>query len=271
MQTNPTSEIKSVWPPPREAFGIKTQGHQGTQTKESFGIILLRKREDGYQVLLVNKRTSFGFVNFVFGKYSSINDVGALLQQMTRDELVMLLSLDFERMWFQVLISAGSGAHYNKCKCKFTSTFIKPDDGQKLLNLVRKTHPTGIHLWEFPKGRKSNSREPEIVCAIRELCEETKIEKNEFKVIPELTFHDTYMMNGIIYKHTFFAATANRRLCGGSRDESLMYPKVREGEGEVCSVKWVYLRELDFYDHRKKIKRAIIPIIKQLKRIERNN
>ena len=243
--------------------------------KESAGIILCRKSTKGYEVLIVHKRASYAFSYFVNGKYSSLNRAKALLSNMSREELIAIMYLDFDALWYRMWLSYGSGDYYEKCRAKFHNTFIEKDGGKTLQDIIKKTRPLGDHIWELPKGRRLSPKlnggkeEPMISCAMRELSEEAKIERNEYKIIPNITCNDRFVSEGVEYRYTFFAAIANNRLAGGSRDESLLNPFVREGEGEVCEVKWVNLNDLKYYDGpEQRIKKLVSPIFNKLKNIE---
>ena len=243
--------------------------------KKSVGIILCRKATAGYEVLLVHKRTSYAFSYFVNGRYRSVSDATKLLSEMTREELIAITYLDFNLLWHRMWLTIGSGTYFDKCGSKFTKTFLSRDNGRTLINIIKKTRPTGDHIWELPKGRKLSTRatggseEPDITCAIRELAEEASITKNEYKIIPEITCSDKFVSYKVEYQYLFFAAIANNRLTSGCRDDLLLNPFVREGEGEVCSVRWANLNDLKYLDGpSQKIKKMVAPIFNKLKNME---
>lgn len=52
------------------------QGHLFHQCKlpiTSYGIILFRKNENGYKYLMIRRKDSFGYIDFIRGKYSPYN------------------------------------------------------------------------------------------------------------------------------------------------------------------------------------------------------
>ena len=67
----------------------------------SIGVIAFRCGESGPEFLMIRRRDSFGFVDFVRGKYS-LNDeayIQRIIDEMTISEKANLLRLTFEQLW----------------------------------------------------------------------------------------------------------------------------------------------------------------------------
>ena len=63
------------------------QGHLFHQCKlpiTSYGIILFRKSESGLQYLMIRRKDSFGYIDFIRGKYSPYN-INQIQKQIIRD------------------------------------------------------------------------------------------------------------------------------------------------------------------------------------------
>ena len=202
------------------------------QTKTSFGIILCRKNVVTLrpEVLLVHKRYTYAFAEFVHGRYSrppqgrdakpgagvAHGSIVAILDGMSREELLDVYSLNFEQMWYRIWLSHDNRDLYNKKNARFQSTFMRDDGGAALRALVLNARGGGILMWEVPKGRRLGTREPDIICAVRELREETGVEKDEYRIIPGVQRHTSYISNGVRYTGVYFIAVANPALSRAS-------------------------------------------------------
>jgi len=173
-------------------------------TKTSIGIILIKQGllNSPPEVLLVHKRYTYAFNDFINGNYiylhhndtkiflkkkNPILSLESLLEQMTTSELLDIMSLNFEQMWYKVCLNfKKDDPHYIKKYNKFYSEFIKFDNGKKLINLIKNTKIRGTLLWEVPKGRKNDNKETDLECAIREVEEETGRTKYYYRIIPNI-------------------------------------------------------------------------------------
>ena len=195
------------------------------QTKTSFGIILCRKNFITLrpEVLLVHKRYTYAFAEFVHGRYSrppprnghaaaALSSVAAILDGMSREELLDIYSLNFSQMWYRIWLSHDNQDLYNKKHARFQSTFMRDDGGATLRSMVLNARGGGTLMWEVPKGRRLGMREPDITCAMRELREETGVEKDEYRLVPGVRRHTSYISNGVRYTGIYFIAVANPAL-----------------------------------------------------------
>lgn len=178
--------------------------------KKSYGIacfrynVYTRKPE----ILLVQKRYTYCFVEFVLGHYSKDNyaRLSYLFNHMTANEKLDILSLNFGVMWYRIwLINPDSFyntfssdiekdshfiSNYHRKKKKFQNTFLS-DGGKKLKQLINKSKNIEP-IWEIPKGRQDKD-ESYLESAIREFREETGIEKHKYLLLSEI--------NPIIYSY----------------------------------------------------------------------
>ena len=196
-------------------------------TKTSIGIILVKPGSLNFspEVLLVHKRYTYAFNEFINGNYIylhhnttkffvkknyTIMSLEALLEQMTTEELLDIMSLNFEQMWYRLCLSVDKNdPQYIKKFNKFKSSFLDYDDGKKLLLLVKNTRFRGTRLWEIPKGRKTNNKESDIDCAIREVEEETGVKKEFYKIIPNIKKKVSFISNNVKYVFIYFIGIIN--------------------------------------------------------------
>ena len=193
--------------------------------KESYGIACCRFNLDTEkpEVLLIKKRYTYAFFEFVFSKYRKYDDakLRKLFNQMSIQEKMEILRLDFDRLWCKILveipdppssyISKNKNCSWNIYLCKkrkFDYNFIIPDKGKRLRKLINDTISIDS-IWEIPKGRPMHNEKP-INTAIREFMEETNISINDYHLLMHIKpLVESYTVNRCHYKHTYFIAVAN--------------------------------------------------------------
>jgi hypothetical protein len=178
-------------------------------TKTSIGVILCRRNVSSGrpEALLAHKRYTYAFAEFVHGRYmrgpagsgAVQRNVAPLFDSMTREELFDILSLNFEQMWYRIWLTLDNRDLYNKKHAKFQTNFMRDDGGAGLRRLVMLARANGVLLWEVPRGRRLNAREADIFCAARELCEETGVEKSEYRFLPGVKRRVSYVSAGTRY------------------------------------------------------------------------
>ena len=154
--------------------------------------------------LLISRKHSLGFVEFIRGRYD-INDdkcIRYLFIQMTENEIREIFTTQFDILWNSMWKKNARKTTYHKeytvAKDKHTKIMQK----YKMKNFKPK-FPT--REWGFPKGRKNNN-EANISCAIRECCEETTLFKSEISVLPGILPLTEIMLgtNMVQYKHIYY-------------------------------------------------------------------
>jgi 8-oxo-dGTP pyrophosphatase MutT (NUDIX family) len=187
----------------------------------SFGLICYRKNDyiDNYEYLMIQRRNSLSFVEFIRGKYelSDIVYIKNLMIYMTVYERNILKLKPFDilwnEVWYQAFTQKQLMSDYNSAKVKFEklcSGFPKTKDISyySLYTLLADTSTKYYEPeWGFPKGRR-RLKEKDVDCAIREFCEETGLTKNEIKLDNELDVHEEifYGTNNVLYRHVYYIA-----------------------------------------------------------------
>lgn len=241
-------------------------GHSYYQCKyptTSFGIILYRNipNTNNKQFLIVRRRNTFGFIDFIRGKYI-INDYDHLVKmfyEMCMFEKRILLHYSFETLWKIMwdphinmnIFNGEELPHFeftkideNNYKSEELSSKKKFENIKQGIQMMVNNKNTFVDLeylinnsksnwleteWEFPKGRK-NMNEKDIDCALREFEEETGIPKTSIQVINNITpFEEIFMgSNHKTYRYKYFLAYSD--------DNLSMFEK--ETIGEVSKVEW---------------------------------
>ena len=86
--------------------------------KKSYGIALIRynKLKKNYEFLMIKKRNSYAFVDFVLGRYNINNKkyIISLFNNMTYEEKLIIISLNFEMIWDRFRLTHIYKEKYNK-------------------------------------------------------------------------------------------------------------------------------------------------------------
>uniref|UniRef100_A0A6C0I2H4 Nudix hydrolase domain-containing protein n=1 Tax=viral metagenome TaxID=1070528 RepID=A0A6C0I2H4_9ZZZZ len=241
-------------------------------TKTSIGIILIKPGSIKFppEVLLVHKRYTYVFSDFVNGNYIylhhnnnsfflkkkyTIMSVEALLEQMTTDELLDILSLNFEQMWYRINLSVDkTDPVYIKKYNKFKLEFLHFDNGAKLTSIIKSIRSRGSLLWEVPKGRKSNDiKESDLECAMREIEEETGITKSHYEIIPNVKKKVSYISNNVKYIFIYFVAFTNAKII---KSRNQLNGKIYQSNTiesndirEVSEIGWFNLQYIKLFDN----------------------
>lgn len=178
------------------------------------------------QFLLICRKDSLSFVEFIRGKYSlagsmdavdpsgrgfqatagasSESYLGSLLRGMTLAEHVKLLTMSFADLWRSVWgdTSKNHKSDYEQSEKKFEA--LKPH--LAALTAKYKTSWTEPE-WGFPKGRR-NPHETDIACALREFHEETGLRRENLDILQNTeTIEENFMgSNRIHYCHKYYIA-----------------------------------------------------------------
>jgi hypothetical protein len=195
-------------------------GHMFHQCKipiTSIGVIAFRIVDNEPQYLLIRRKDSLGFIDFMRGKYSVFNKyyIMNMLKQMTVDEKKILRLGDFDELWQHVW---GQGALSNQYKNEENVSREKYNmlyDGvyvknvfynlNDLINESDKVSNWEETEWGFPKGRR-NYQEGDFDCALREFSEETGYSSRLLKNVQNLVPYEEIFTgsNYKSYKHKYY-------------------------------------------------------------------
>jgi 8-oxo-dGTP pyrophosphatase MutT (NUDIX family) len=225
------------------------QGHQFHQCKlpiTSYGIILFRSSLKGIQFLMLRRKDSFGYIDFIRGKYvpNNLEHLQSLFNEMSTLERDKIRSNDFDTLWKTMwgdtyLNSQYKGEELSSQK-KFemlkTGVAMGPNNEVITLDMIIDNSTTKWKEteWEFPKGRR-NFQEKDLDCAIREFEEETGLSKKDITIIENvMPFEEIFLgSNHKSYKHKYFLAYTET-----TSDNLLNYQQT-----EVSKLDWKTLDE----------------------------
>lgn len=176
--------------------------------------------KDCIKFLLIQRKHTLGFLEFMRGKYNvdNVDGIIFLFEQMTPEEIHKIKTLTFDELWLYVwgnnpIKDAVKGYHqyeYNTSKEKF---YKLRNDTENQLNLSFYTDNVktiwSTPEWGFPKGRR-NKDETDRNCALREFCEETGCSLDDVVFLDCINPIEELLTgtNGIPYKHVYYLAFA---------------------------------------------------------------
>ena len=248
-------------------------GHMFYQCKSpiiSIGVVAFRIRGGVREYLMIRRRDTLGYIDFMRGKYSIYNKayVINMLKQMTLEEKAPLLIGDFALLWDGVWNGddrGGSASHHSEerasrdkyyallhgvyelgGKSRLRTSAAATDDDTApatteekytLESMIEESNRGEIWTeaeWGFPKGRR-NQNETDYECGIREFCEETgyprKCLRNVQNVFP---FEEIFMgSNYKTYKHKYYLMYVDNSYLTGLGDLTTRFQK-----SEVSKIEW---------------------------------
>jgi 8-oxo-dGTP pyrophosphatase MutT (NUDIX family) len=194
---------------------------------------------DSIQFLLIQRRISISFIEFIRGKYNLNDDahIGFIMRGMTKHEQSLLTTSTFDELWKylwgKAFVVKSYKIDYDTCEKRFEQIRGK-------METLVKNNPTQWDEpeWGFPKGRR-NLYETDLNCAIREFQEETALKKNNFTVIQNTCpISETFFgSNKVHYCHKYYIA-----ICDSSVEVEMKLDNFYMAR-EICAIKWCSLDE----------------------------
>ena len=186
----------------------------------SNGMIVFKDSDEGASYLMIRRKDTLGFVEFIRGKYPIYNQtyVQRLIDEMTVDEKRRLQTQTFSELWKNVWGDYLNSKYQNE-EAVSCDRFNMLKSGIKLNRGGNNNHYTLDTLianssthwaepeWGFPKGRR-NYQEKDMDCAMREFAEETGYDETRLIVMQNIIPYEEIFMgsNMKTYKHKYFVA-----------------------------------------------------------------
>ena len=160
--------------------------------------------KNNFEYLMIQRVDSFGYVEFMRGKYSMHNYqyLKNIIDEMTIHEKQNILTKSFHELWSS-LWGEYSGIQYRGEEQVSKNKYLQLKAGiewggmkYSLESLIQSsTTRWEVAEWGFPKGRR-NHQEKDLECALREFSEETGYDKQCLKLI----------LNAIPYEEIFIGS-----------------------------------------------------------------
>ena len=175
-------------------------------------INISNNNNNSIQYLLIQRKDSLAFVEFIRGKYNPYDEeyLTRLLRGMTIKEQNFILTKTFDELWYSVWGESSNVKSHKNDYDNSNKKFIIIKD--LLPNLIQINPSKWIEPeWGFPKGRR-NPHETDLNCAIREFQEETGLRRQDFTTIQNTyPISETFFgSNQVHYCHKYYIAICNK-------------------------------------------------------------
>jgi 8-oxo-dGTP pyrophosphatase MutT (NUDIX family) len=243
------------------------------KNRKAGGIILCTYIDGVPKFLLVKKRVTRYYCDFVLGRYPKNDEkyLTDLFNNMTVNEKCIILSEDFSKIWFHIWLKNMKDCKfynnkmnnlYTYCRTKY-ERFITYYNSRNILykNYIRNSKSKPL-TWDIPKG-KLEPNETYLEGAIREFEEESNIRINKYQIITDKKpLHYSHIFNNINYINKYFVAKLNPNSI------------IREGVSfsnnyqryEIADTRFFSLHELNYLElNNKGIKKLLKKAVKIFK------
>lgn len=225
-----------------QCINCNEKGHTCKQCKQpttSHGIIVFKINNNEPQYLMIQRRNTFHYVEFIRGKYETYNTtyLNSMFKGMTKEERNNILKGDFEYLWNSFWLNKRQDKYnkeYINSKAKYYE-LLNSNTGNLLMTLDKNNEIIwDSPEWGFPKGRR-NIGENDLICAKREFEEETGLKSNDYKIIlNDETFEELFFgTNGIKYKHSYYIGNcSNDTIVSINKKDNMQM-------AEVSDIRWM--------------------------------
>lgn len=200
--------------------------------------------ENKYEYLMIQRTDSFGYVEFIRGKYSLYNCqyIKNIIDEMTVYEKNNILTKPFNELW-SLLWGEYSGIQYRGEEQVSKNKFVQLKNGIEMSSGVKYNLETLVSSsttkwetaeWGFPKGRR-NHQEKDLDCGFREFEEETGYDKFSLKQIHNVIPYEEIFIGSNIksYKNKYYLSYMSRETIQKNEYQT----------SEVKNMKWLSYKE----------------------------
>ena len=169
------------------------------------------KNINTFKFLLVSRKHSLGYVEFIRGRYKTnkFTNISFLFKQMLAHEIDNIKNKEFDELWNDFWSNDNKKNMYRREYIDSKAKFDQLKENTEEFNLefyVNNIKPYySTPEWGFPKGRKFKN-ETDDECALREFNEETNITTNNINIFSNIypIVENITGTNGIKYRHKYF-------------------------------------------------------------------
>ena len=231
---------------------------KSNKSKDLENAVILDAIEKNIQLLLIRRKDTLGYVEFVRGRYN-VNKLDMLMRTfniMTVTELIKIKEHDFDYLWNDLwLINKGFkretnlyAKEYDTSRKRFDSLkrgVFNADNEFISLDIILKKcgRKYTEQEWGLPKGRK-NIKENYKQCAIREFEEETGVKNHDYELLDSPKMFGKYPLeelfigtNDLRYKHIYYIAQCKSD-CILTLDEDNISQVI-----EISDIRWFNYKE----------------------------
>ena len=211
----------------------------------SFGVIAYSQVCDQKKFIMIKRKNTYGYIDFIRGRYSLCNKehLLRLFNEMTIQEKQEINTKTFSELWKDMWNGSSARGNLQKHeelvsedKFNVLKKGTTAEDEPMSLSSLQSNSTTmwQDQEWEFPKGRR-NTDERDLTCAKREFEEETGIKKESLNLINNVHYLEEGFIgtNHKAYKNKYFISYVDA-------DEVIL---TNYQVSEVSSIEWKTLEE----------------------------
>ena len=218
--------------------------------KKKLEIFNLSNYDNIIQYLLIRRRNSLNYVEFIRGKYdiNNLDYIQKSINFITTNEKNLIKNTGFDILWKDLWgeENVNNCNEYNESIEKFNllknGFNVKKNDINLYINFDKLINDSVYNYlepeWGFPKGRR-NSREKNIECAKREFEEETTISMDNINIINMTPLEETYIAsNSLKYKHIYYISQIKNKNIELKIDSNNKNQKI-----EIGDIRWFTFKD----------------------------
>jgi len=194
------------------------------------------------KILLVQRKHSFSYVEFIRGKYdeTNVDKLTELLNLMTKEELDKILQNNFDTIWCDLWKKTATHLKYKQEYILSNNKFNYVQEKYNINSLILYDKLYKTPEWGFPKGRK-NKFESNIKCAIREFEEECGIIKHKYKLLDRIIPITETITCEDIYKLVYYFAMIKKEF---NNEEININPENKHQDIEIGDIRYLTYDEV---------------------------
>ena len=177
----------------------------------SIGIILYNIDNNKINFLMIRRKHTIGYIEFIRGNYNlnNLNYIKKLMSVMSIFEKNSILNYNYEYLWKKLwhikTITKNNKYLFNEEKFnKLKNGYFINNNFINIKILFKNINSWNETEWEFPKGKRKYN-EIDLVTAKREFCEETGINEDNYDIINNKKFTENYKgINNLKYRNIYF-------------------------------------------------------------------
>lgn len=251
----------------------------------SFGVICYKIVKQQLYFLLIQRKDTLCYVEFVRGNYNIRNRkyILSMFNNMTPSEREFIKNNTFDTLWNTMWVDnhKKNHSHYKVVKDKFyllkKGYNMRNNEEIQFFNLQKalENSESCIHEqeWEFPKGRRKLG-EKDFLCAIREFHEESNVKVSNVSFVDTSKYYEEiYLsMNKTRYRNVFYLGKYNKEYKPGFSPILFDENNINQTK-EVRDVKWLtYTQVMEKFKNRNREKIEMFRLAYEsiCKKIEQN-
>jgi len=221
----------------------------------SCGNLVFRTDLDEPKILMIQRKDSLCYIEFLRGKYDiyNLDYIQLLIDKCSKDEKQRILNSPYDILWKDLWLIDDKELSKHKDNSDYKrgyDKFNKLSNGflfnktNEFINLnyftERSTKNYETTEWEFPKGRRNNNNESNLDCAKREDNEETNYEQSDYKLITNISpFTEEFIgENKVRYKYIYYIGYLTNL-----DKEVIIDPENKDQYTELRDIKWLSKKE----------------------------